>query len=333
MITSFFFSSEHRRPTFLRRVAVKLQKTGNVRGDLVLQPYRLSCRRSFIFCLMCSVLFLLGTVKAEALPRRIVSTSPSVTEILFALGLGPQVVGVSNYCEYPAEVTRLPKVGTYLNPDAELIAQLHPDLVLIHKLPNGLAGRLSALQITFAEVDRGTLMDTYTEIRQIGKAAGVESRAESLIDSIQSRLKQLHQQSQGMQTPTVVFVVHRTAGTLSNLVVVGRDSFMNEMIDAAGGKNVMALDSLPPYPHIGLETIIRMNPDVIIDLGDRGDMGPDRDKRAAENLALWRAVPDLRAVKTGRIYSLNSPVFTVPGPRTPEAAEMLFGILHGKKPQ
>jgi iron complex transport system substrate-binding protein len=115
--------------------------------------------------------------------------------------------------------------------------------------------------------------------------------------------------------------------------VVGRDSFMNEMIEAAGGRNVMAQASLPAYPHVGLEAMIRSNPDVIIDLGDRGDGPQERERKVVAERALWNAVPDLTAAKTGRIHCLASTVFTTPGPRTPEAAELLFSILYGRKPQ
>jgi iron complex transport system substrate-binding protein len=275
----------------------------------------------------------MNVLSARALPQRIVSTSPSITEILFALGLGQQVVGVSNFCEYPEDVNRLPRVGSYLKPDPELIARLHPDLVIIHKLPNDLSGRLAALQIPFAEVDRGTLRDTYTEIRQIGKAAGVEARANSLVTGIQMRLTQIRQQAEKLKSPSVVFVIHHASGTLSDLVVVGRDSFMNEMIDAAGGRNVISQASLSAYPHVGLEALIRSNPDVIIDLGERGDGPQERERKVVTNRALWNAVPDLAAAKTRRIYCLTSTVFTTPGPRSPEAAELLFSILYGRKPQ
>src|ERR1700723_654648 len=91
-------------------------------GRLKLLPVILAC--------------LLAGPNTPAAPERIVSTSPSITEVLFALGLGPHVVGVSNYCEYPPQVKDLPKVGTYLRPDAESIARLKPDLVIVHKLPN-----------------------------------------------------------------------------------------------------------------------------------------------------------------------------------------------------
>jgi iron complex transport system substrate-binding protein len=327
MIARVFLSSGRSCPLPCRRPA-------DARWWRVCSSLRHDRSRNVILCALLTAIFLLlNAVGAQAMPQRIVSTSPSVTEILFALGLGPEVVGVSNYCEYPEEVNRLPRVGSYLRPDPESIARLHPNLVIVHKLPNGLTGRLAALQIPFAEVDRGTLQDTYSEIREIGKAAGVEARAETLVNRIQARLRQIRQQSEGLKSPSVVFVVHHASGMLSDLVVVGRDSFMNEMIEAAGGKNAMALASLPAYPHIGLEAMIRSNPDVIIDLGDRGDGPHDRERKAAADAALWRSVPGLTAAKTGRIYCLTSTAFTTPGPRTPEAAELLFSILQGRKPR
>jgi iron complex transport system substrate-binding protein len=327
MIARVFLPSGRGRPLLSRKAAFARLR------DMSPSSFLNQSRDIVLGASVAAILLLFNVIAAQASPQRIVSTSPSVTEILFALGLGPNVVGVSNYCEYPEAVHRLPRVGSYLRPDPELIARLHPDLVIVHKLPNGLTGRLAALQIPFAEVDRGTLQDAYSEIRQIGKAAGAEPRADALVVSIQARLKEIRQRSEGLKSPTVVFVVHHTSGTLSDLVVVGRDSFMNEMILAAGGRNVMALDSLPAYPHVGLESVIRSNPDVIIDLGDRGDGPQDRERRATADAVLWRSVPELAAAKTGRVYCLTSTVFSTPGPRTPEAAELVFSMLHGRKPQ
>jgi iron complex transport system substrate-binding protein len=270
---------------------------------------------------------------AHAQPQRIVSTSPSITEALFALGLGPHVVGVSNYCEYPPEVLKLPKVGTYLDPDPELIARLQPDLVIVHKLPNELTNRLTALHIPYAEVDRGAMEDTYSEILEIGHATGTDVQAHDLVDRLKERMNAIRQQSQGQPNPAVVFVVGRTPGTLSNLVVVGRDAFLNEMIETAGGTNPIAAESSAPYPHIGLETILRLNPDVIIDMGDMGTPSDDRQEKIAANEALWRPVTDLQAVRNGRVYCIFSTAFVVPGPRVIEATETLFEILHGHKPQ
>jgi iron complex transport system substrate-binding protein len=134
----------------------------------------------------------------------------------------------------------------------------------------------------------------------------------------------------------VIFVIGRDPGTLSNLIVVGRDNFLNELVDVDGGINVIAQESTQPYPHISLETILREHPDVLIDMGDMGDMGDSREERqrkAAQSRALWNAVPNLSAVQNGRVYCLTSTAFVVPGPRATEAAEILFSILQGKKPE
>jgi iron complex transport system substrate-binding protein len=293
------------------------------------------CRPPRSYCKL--LLFLLACLfagaSALAEPERIVSTSPSITEVLFALGLGPHVVGVSNYCEYPPQVKDLPKVGTYLRPDAERIARLKPDLVIVHKLPNDLTNRLAALHIAYAEVDRGGLTDAYSEIRQIGEATGAKEQAEKLITTMNTRLDEIRAQTAEKKKPRVIFVIGRDPGTLSNLIVVGRDNFLNELIQVAGGTNVIAEESSQPYPHISLETILRSQPDVLIDMGDMGSGPEERERKAKENRALWDAVPNLSAVKEGHVYCLTSTAFVVPGPRAVEAAEILFTVLQGKKPE
>lgn len=277
--------------------------------------------------------FILATTSAHAEPQRIVSTSPSITEALFALGLGPHVVGVSNYCEYPPQVKDLPKVGTFLSPDPERIARLKPDLVIMHKLPNDLPNRLTALHIRYAEVDQGSLLDAYSEIKQIGEAAGVKEQAERLVWTIHARLDQIRAQTAGKKKPSVILVIGRDPGTLSNLIAVGRDDFLNDLIEVAGGINLIAQDSTQPYPHISLETILREHPDVLIDMGDMGDSADERQRKGKENRALWNALPNLSAVKNGRVYCLTSTAFVVPGPRVTEAAEILFFLLQGRKPE
>ena len=286
-------------------------------------------RRPLLFV----VFALIFAGNAPAQPQRIVSTSPSITEVLFALGLGPRVVGVSNYCEYPPSVVSLPKVGTFLHPDPELIARLRPDLVIVHKLPNELTNRLAALHIPFAEVDRGAIQDTYSEILQIGKATATEPQAQDLVNRLKDRMSQIHREAQGQVHPSVVMVIGRTPGALSNLVVVGRDSFLDELVETAGGENLMSAESNSAYPRVSLETLLRLNPDVIIDMGDMGTSFEERQKQVEANQALWREAPYLRAVQKGRVYCISSTAFVVPGPRAIEAAAELFALLQGHKLQ
>jgi iron complex transport system substrate-binding protein len=240
---------------------------------------------------------------------------------------------VSNYCEYPPQVKELPKVGTFLRPDAERIARLKPDLVIVHKLPNDLTNRLAALHIAYAQVDGGGLTDLYNEIRQIGDAAGAKPQADKLIATMRDRLEQIHAQASGKKKPNVIFIIGRDPGALANLIAVGHDNFLNELIEVAGGINVIAAESSQPYPHISLETILRSQPDVLIDMGDMGNGPEERERKTKESLALWNAVPNLSAVKQGRVYCPTSTAFVVPGPRALEVAEILFSLFQGKKPE
>ena len=271
---------------------------------------------------------LILTVSAPAQPRRIVSTSPSITEILFALGLGPQVVGVSEYCRFPAAVKQLPKVGTYLRPNSEQIARLQPDLVILHKLSNDVAARMTALGIRHLEVDRGGLLNLYTMIEKIGTESGVGPRARELIATIRSQLADLVSQSAGLPRPKVLFVVGRQLGTLSNLVTAGSDSYLNELIRIAGGRNVLDDSSLPAYPRISMETVVRLDPDVLIDVADPMVGTPSSNERQKEVATLWAQQTGLAAVRSKRVYALDSQAFVVPGPRVVEVARSLFAIFH-----
>jgi iron complex transport system substrate-binding protein len=134
---------------------------------------------------------------SQAEPARIVSTSPSITETLFALGLGDRVVGVSQYCRFPPEVQKLPKVGTFLQPDPERIVALRPDLVVIHGVAGDLAKRLSTMHVTVVTVDEGTIASVFEAVRQIARAAGVPARGEALVADIQAVRAVRHRPASG----------------------------------------------------------------------------------------------------------------------------------------
>jgi iron complex transport system substrate-binding protein len=261
--------------------------------------------------------------------QRIVSTAPSITEALFALGLGNQVVGVSQYCDFPPEVAKLPKVGTYVKPNLEAIARLAPDLVVLQTAPSDLTDRLKALHIAFVEVPRGTLDDVFTGIQIIAKSAGVPERSAGLINRIQNSLENIRTKSRAMPSPTVIVIVNRRQGTLTDLTAVGPDNYLNEILGIAGGTNVLAKSGLPRYPHISMETIIREDPDVILDLSSMEDSEAKRTTERPALESLWRQNQLLKAARSGRVYFATSTVLLVPGPRAPEAAEILFEYMHG----
>jgi iron complex transport system substrate-binding protein len=262
-----------------------------------------------------------------AAPVRIVSTSPSITETLFALGLGDRVVGVSAFCRFPPDVMRLPKVGTFLKPDAELIAGLRPDLVVVHELSTGIDRKLTALRIPFVVVDRGTLTSVFSSIRQIAAGAGVSARADSLVADIERRLDAVRRAGSAVPHPRVLFIIGRNPGTLADLVAVGPGSYINDLIEIAGGKNVLAIKGQPEYPRISIETVLRLDPDVIVDTVDMGETEGERRLRQPINERLWSGYGTLTAVKTRRLHAATTDALVVPGPRVVDAAEWVAALL------
>ncbi|MGA7234666.1 MAG: helical backbone metal receptor [Bryobacteraceae bacterium] len=271
--------------------------------------------------LFTALVTLLLTLSTWAQPRRIVSTFPSVTETLFALGIGDRVVGVSTYCRYPPAVLALPKIGTYTKPDVEKIALLRPDLVIIQRGAPGLADRLSAVGLRCLPVKVGSLDEVYSMILDIGAAAGVQDKASSLNEQIRSRLESIRHEHILRQRIPVLMVVGRTPGLLTNLIAVGSSTYLEELLQIAGGVNVLG-DTAIAYPHISLETVVRLNPNVILDMsmmGEAGEPGP-REEHLRQS---WLAHKELAAVRNGMVFGLTSETLVTPGPRVVDAVELI----------
>jgi iron complex transport system substrate-binding protein len=259
-------------------------------------------------------------------PQRIVSTSPTVTEILFALGLGDRVVGVSRFCRYPAATAALPKIGTFLKPDPELIARLRPDLVIMHESHTTTAQRLASLSIRYITVERGTLASVFSTMRAIGSAAGADERAAALVRDLEQQLAGVRQRVAGRPPKRVLIVVGRRTGALTDLVAAGHGTYLDELIGIAGGVNVLDDPKLPEYPRISLETVIRLKPDAIVDTADMGEQ-IDR-SRIQRTEALWAAQPLVKASGI-RVHGVSEEAFVTPGPRVIDVARQLARFLHG----
>ncbi|HUQ91609.1 MAG TPA: ABC transporter substrate-binding protein [Bryobacteraceae bacterium] len=262
----------------------------------------------------------------SAEPRRIVSTAPSFTETLYAIGAGDRVIGVSVHCHFPERVKTLPKVGTYIRPNIEAIVRLKPDLVLVHRDQQRVAEQLNRLGIATLGLTNTGLEDTFTTIREAGAALNLTGEAMKLEQSIRVRLEALRRASSGQAGRSLVFVVGRRPGRLEGLVAVGKGSFLNELITIAGGRNALA-DSPITYPRISLEAVLRIDPDVIVDMGDMAETVGVTEAHKQEVVKLWQSQNDLKAVITGRVYAVAADIFVVPGPRMAEAAEEFAKML------
>ncbi len=253
--------------------------------------------------------------------QRIISTSPSITETLFAMGLGPRVVGVTIYCKFPAAVLSLPKIGTFLQPDVEAIVALHPDLVVVQKQPNHLGEELTRLHIRYLEVESENLEHVFAGAREIGKATHTEAATEEFVKQSEAQLARFRNLTRNSKQPSVAFIVGHDPGSLQGLIAGAGKSYFADLLNYAGGTNVFA-DAATAYPAVSLEEIISRNPDVIVELSD------DEKATQERTMSLWHDWSILKAVKAGRVYSVPSDPFVVPGPRAPDAVKLLAHLLH-----
>ena len=277
--------------------------------------------RAFVWLLCASAL----SFGAE--PKRIISTSPSITEMLYALGLGERVVGVTTYCHYPPEAMKKTKIGNYLNPNLEVIVGLRPDLVVAETTGVRRPEKLASLKLNVLEVDDLNLNGIYQSIRTIGKAAGVPGRAEVLTAKMRASLDEIRRKVAALPRRRIIFIVGRTPGRIEDLIAAGRGSHLNELIDIAGGRNIFG-DSPASYAKIGLEELIARNPEVVVDMGEMSQtVGvTEADKRAV--VSLWNRHPELAAVREHRVFAVASDIFVVPGPRVVDAAREFARMLH-----
>jgi iron complex transport system substrate-binding protein len=248
-------------------------------------------------------------------PNRIVSVAPAITEILFALGAGDQVVGVTTYCKYPEAARAKPKIGGFTTPNVEAILALRPDQVVMTKTRPDVAQKLRQTGIDVLEVQPDTLSGIYESIQSISRQLGVPARGQTLIESIREELQGAAVKPGAGTKPRVLFIVGRTPGTVLDLSVAGRGTYLNELIGLAGGENVFA-DASVPYPQVSMEEVIRRNPDVIIDMG-HNEMLTEAQKENVKQL--WRKYAFLAAVKNNNVFPISADYFVTPGPRVVQA--------------
>ena len=273
------------------------------------------------------VLILLAAVVYGQPTQRIVSTAPSITELLYALGLGDRVVGVDRYSRYPVEALRKPKIGDYANPNLEAIAALRPDLVIIPTNPVKLADKLGLLRLKVIELDQESIAKLYDSFRIVGQATGATAQAAKLTSTVRTQLEAVRARAAPLRKTRMMFVVGRTPNRLDGLIVVGQASYLNEIITLAGGENVFR-DAVASYPGVSLEEVLARNPDVIVDMGDMADTVGVTEEHKREVTSLWERLASVSAVKQHRVYAVASDIYVVPGPRVVDAAQAFFEMLH-----
>jgi len=255
-------------------------------------------------------------------PQRIVSLSPNLTQVIYALGYMDQVVGVTIFDEYPPQVIDLPKVGGWINPNYEAILALKPDLVVLMKdqdISFGDKLRILGLK-TFIAKSNDSIKDIIQAISDLGEILGESEEAKKLTLGIQSDLNEIEQKTKNTKKKSVMIVVGRNPGTLEDIYVIGRNNYMDELITLAGGENVV--ENERNALKITKEAIFSYNPDVIIEINHQ------QIDREAEILAIWNTLKQVEAVKNNQVHILSSKVLLHPSQRIVDGAQTLTDILH-----
>jgi iron complex transport system substrate-binding protein len=253
--------------------------------------------------------------------QRIVSLSPNLTEIVFALGLGDRVVGVSNNCDWPAEAKQKPKMGTFWQPNTEAIIAAKPDLVVCESFlqHKEVAETLKRAGLRVVSLHAESIEELYSAILSIGQAAGCSDKAESLATKIKSELDQIRAKSSSARKVKVLWAVQTEP-----MRVVGVKTFVNEIIDLAGGQNVIEPTG-DQYPSVGTETILTSGAEVII----QSAMGTEditKQQEAAEKF--WNRFANLPAVKNKKVYVIEADTVLRLGPRLPDGIMAVAKLLH-----
>jgi iron complex transport system substrate-binding protein len=261
------------------------------------------------------------TAEDAPYPARIISMAPSITEIVFALGLGDSVVGVSDFCDYPPEARDRTKIGGVVNPNMEAIIALSPDLVLA--LPNAthesLYRSLRLLGINVITVRNDRLQDLFTTIKKIGEETSRQSEAREMSGALRAKFSEISGKVADLPRRKVMFIVG-----VDPLFVAGSGTFIDELIEMAGGENIAA-DSLSKYPRLGSEEVVSRAPDVILYTSLNFELTPEQDAMAK---ALWSGYPSIPAVKNNRIHGLVADHVTLPGPRLGIGLEEMAHAIH-----
>jgi iron complex transport system substrate-binding protein len=257
-------------------------------------------------------------------PQRIVSLVPALTELLFAIGAGPQVVGVSSYDHEPPEVESRAKVGALLDPDTERILALRPDLVAIYGSQTDLRVQLQRAAIPIFDYRHAGLADIFTTTRALGTATGHTAEADALVRRLEQRIAAVRTRTGRGPRVRTLLVFGREAGSLRNIYVSGGRGFLHDMLVAAGGENVMA-DVAQESVQASTELILTRAPDVILELRDRGALPEGRLQALAGD---WSRLASVPAVRQKRVHIVSGTGLTVPGPRVAAAIERLASVLH-----
>ncbi len=234
---------------------------------------------------------------------RIISLAPNITEMVYLLGLGDKLVGATAYCIWPDEAVAVPRIGGFGQYNFEAIVSLSPDLVLLHRNHESEKARLNDLGIPCLEIRDEHPAEILESLRAIGAACGAEAQAEKLTADIRQQLANV---KKPQNPPRVLITFSGGAAEAEPIYAFGADCLHNDLLELAGGRNVV--ENKLPFSTLSKEAVIRLNPDIIIQLAPRT-------QAPADPAAAWEAYGSVSAVQQQRVYVLTGSYTCIPGPR------------------
>jgi len=257
-------------------------------------------------------------------PERIVTLAPNLTELAFALGLGPRVVGVSDYVTWPPEALALPHLGGLFDPNLETVVSLRPDLAIVLPSQAESAAKLARAGIDTLTVDIESVEDVARAARMVGDRCGAADVGQRLADRLTEELAPRPEAlRRGSSTPLrVLLSVDRAPGRTENLLVAGPGTYLDELLTRLGAVNVFA-DAPVRYPQVGMEEVLSRAPDAIVEVR-AGDLPSPVAERLVSD---WSRYPALPAVRRRAVVVIAEDYALVPGPRLPRLYDRLEQAL------
>ncbi|KUO68658.1 MAG: hypothetical protein APF77_14735 [Clostridia bacterium BRH_c25] len=255
----------------------------------------------------------------DKIPQRIVSLSPSNTEILFTLGAGERVVGVTSYCDYPEEARKVEQVGTFDGPNMELIKKVQPDVVLAGYIQEEAVKALENMGITVIVTEAESFEAIYQSIELIGRITGTEAKAYEITTGMKNKIAEIEARTKDKKKPTVFYVVWADP-----LTTAGSKTFINDVIKAAGGINVA--EKVESWAKYSAEQLVKDNPEMLVAALHSTDKGMTK-----EDLSKNQIFSKLECVNQGKVYIMSDDnTISRPGPRIIQGVEEMEKVFYGE---
>ncbi len=256
--------------------------------------------------------------------QRVISFSPSITEVLFAIGAGNQVAAVTDFCTYPEEALKKPKIGGMLNSSAESIIALKPDLLIFQPGKSNVKQLAKNINIKYIEASFQDLKSIYKSIQDIGNVVGRVEEAQKLITDIKEKLASYQERLKTMKPKSTLLILGDSQDPLRDLYAVGKKTFLDELLTLSGGENVLD-KTLSQYPKISREFIISRSPEVVIIAGPNSEVA---EKGFSSDLNAWRVLGSVRAVQNKNIHIISADYILIPGPRLVNIVDKFYQAIH-----